>query len=170
MTDHDILIIGIENWTTGQRPNGIDNDDIREGNLVCEAGTQHQRLDTEDYGDFEVRKVMDDRDFSQYDDWTLHFADGSALTQDDGRDAVVAAIDEGKQPIDLDGVIPVCADEAEIANKVIREGLPTQYRGDRETVNQWVEEQGVDLGVEWTIEDAYDAGCPYVEAVEPPEV
>jgi len=170
MTEHDILIIGIKSWTTGQRPDGIDNDDIRNGNLICEAGSMHQRLDSEDYGDFEIRKVMDDRDISQYDSWTLHFADGSTLNDADGREAIVGAVQDSKQPTDLDGVIPVSASEVDLVNNLIKKALPTQYHGNRESVKKWAEKEGVDLGIEWSMQDAYSAGCPYIEAVEPPEV
>lgn len=172
MSNHDILIIGIENWTTGQRPDGIDNDDIRNGDLIAPAGPLHQRLDREPYGDFEIREVRDDRSLTQYDDWTLHFADGTTLDQSDGKQAVADAIQDGKQPVDLNGVLPVKAENVDLANDLIRKGLPTQYQGDYERVQQWADDNDVSLPANRreAMMKAHDEGCEFVRAVESPEV
>ncbi|MDQ2053225.1 hypothetical protein [Halobellus sp. H-GB7] len=173
MTDHDILIIGIENWTTGQRPDGIDNDDIRNGALVSPAGQFHQCLNTEPGGDFEVRLVKDKRDLSQYEGtWTLHFADGTTHDQESWKSAVAQAFNDGKQLVDVDGVVPVPADDVDIANSIISNGLPAQYRGDRERVQSWADENGISLPADTyeMMRTAYEEGCPDVTKTEPPEL
>jgi len=172
MSNHDILIIGIENWTTGKRPDGIDNDDIRNGDLVAPAGTSHQRLGNEQYGDFEVREVRDGRGLSQYDEWTIHFVDGSSVSDTDGKQALADAIRNGKQPADVEGVIAIPHSEIDTANAVIREGLPAQYRGDMETVEQWAADNGVDLPPDRRekLQTAHEQGCQHVEQIEPPEL
>lgn len=168
MTD-DILIIGIDNWPTGTRPDGIDNNDIRNGDLICPGGQLHQRLDAEPDGDYEVRVVKDGRDISQYDSWTVHFADGSAVSV---FADLQSALSNGKTPTDVEGVVPVPAAEIAVANGFINAGLPAAYRGDVEMVEQWAADNGVSLPADSRekLKAAYDAGCPYVSEVEPPEV
>lgn len=173
MTDEDILIIGIDNWTTGSRPDSISNDDIRDGNLVSPGGQLHQRLDHESKGNFEVRLVKDGRDISQYEgSWTLHFADGTTHDSGSWKSAISRAFNSGKGLVDVDGVIPIPAEDRDVANAIISNALPVQYRGDHDTVQSWAAENSVSLpaGRREALQAAYDEGCPYVTKVEPPEV
>lgn len=170
---NDILIIGIENWTTGQRPDGIDNDDIRGGNLVCPGGQLHQRLDSESKGNFEVRVVKDGRDVSQYEgSWTLHFADGTTHDQGSWKSAVAQAFNSGQELLDVEGVVPIPAADIDVANAIINNALPVQYRGDFEQVEQWASENNVSLPKDRreAMQTAYEKGCPDVTKIEPPEV
>lgn len=171
----DVLLIGVDDWATGQRGGGvIDLADIRDGSLLCRAGPLHQRLEHHPGGDFEFRVVRDGRDLTQYDGtWTVHFDDGSTATT---KPSVVDAVrNQGRSIVDVDGVVPIPDSQLSQAIDILRVALLPQYGvdGDPQDVRDWASGQTPPVELTGTpyekLEQAHEAGCPFVDRVDPPE-
>lgn len=161
------LIIEVKNWSTGERADDIEIDDIKDGRLKT-LHPMHQQLDSMPRGDYEIRMINDDRNISDY--------DGEIILESEEKLSDLSELSRDDKVIDVNGVVPV--ESIEEINNFIVAAIDYRYLTDpdisEEDVYSWVRENGLMPDEPYDRKNIYkiaiEEGITGVRRIQPPKI